>query len=300
MPPSGADPFVNTTAHPATGLDRLRKLSGLILNGEWARLRTEVRHWLASGAADAVTREDGDVITDGPTIANLLVAAAEAKVPVEVGFGNKIVVFRSHFLLEHEAENGDAEPTAAYLRKRNHVLLAELTPSDGNERVVNAEFLTVHFPVNNKFTEFQTHFLGMADRTDAKAFKLAFPTIAFRKAQRRGALRAQVTEAHGLSMMVTRAAGVGFEATVFDVSTGGVGFFIPSDVAQFSPPSEVEVNLSWPDGQELSLPGQLIREGNRKGKRYGQVRFNIRSYELTRKLGELVAFVQRKRLSGRR
>ena len=292
---------MSTKTQPNTGMDRIRKWSGLALNGEWSRLQADIQKWIAPGKQDEpVKQDDGDAITDGPAISNLLVAAAEAKVSVEVGFGNKIVVFQSHFMLEHESENGDSEPTAAYLRDRKYVLLGELTPSDGNERVVNAEFLTLHFPVNNKFTEFQTRFLEMADRTDAKAFRLAFPTVAFRKAQRRGALRAQVTEAHGLSMMVTRATGVGFEATVSDVSTGGVGFFIPRDVAQFSPPSEVEVSLAWPDGQELSLPGQLIREGNRKGKRYGQIRFNIRSYELTRKLGELVAFVQRKRLSGRR
>ena len=287
----------------STGSRSVRKRVGkwlsLLADGDLDGLVADVRTGGDAGQEKPGRTDDGDAISDAATIANLLAQATDEKVPVEVGFGNKIVVFQSHFVPEIPPGDDDPVPSSAYLRDRHHVLLGELNPADGNERVVNAEFLTLHFPVKNKYTEFQTRFMGMADRTDVKAFRLAFPTVLFRKPQRRGAVRAQIGEEHGVTVTVTRAAGLDFEAAPADVSMGGVGFFIPREVAAFTPPTEAEIHFRWPEGQRLSVPGTIVRVGNRKGRLYGQIRFTLRSYELNRKLGELVAYVQRKQLSGR-
>ena len=289
------------TSEPRQTLwERFRQWSAWAARGDWSRLQADINQLLHPEQVQTVKVADGEIVSDGATLANLLTSAAEGKVPVEVGFGNKILTFQSRFALEMESDDLATTGTAAYLRRREYVLLAELDRPEGNERVMNTEFLTLHFPTQSKFVEFKTRFLEISDRAEGKkAFKLAFPNIAFYKPQRRGAVRVQIGPSHGIAATVTRAAGVDFEVELADVSMGGVGFVIPRDIAKLEAQSDVEVRLAWPPENTLLLPGKLVRMGFKQNKQIGQVRFTIRSYELTRQLGELVAYAQRKRLSGR-
>lgn len=258
-------------------------------------------------------KADGDVINDPSKIVSLLMEATDDKTEVSLGFGSKILTYTTRFMPQAGKDAaGSAEPSSEYLRDQAYLLIGGIEPPEGDVKIRNAARVTLSFTKGNKFNEFQAKVFSESEELAFEAerpkegekivrgTRLTFPPAIYRKPQRRGSIRVKPSEEARLTLRVTREAGVTFPAAVFDISMGGVCFLLPSEVAPVVEGSEVGLMFVWSADKELYLQGILVKMGGRESNVVGQVRFIINSYEETRKLGELVSYVERLGLKGKK
>lgn len=250
----------------------------------------------------ATTKGDGDVVTDPARIASMLVQAADLGIPVEIGFGSKILTYKTKIQTKPwQDKGGNDKSSSDYLMQKEYILIEEIDPSSGNEKILNAPVAILSFPLNNKFNEFHARFdeLATVGAQSEDGFKLSFPDTIYRKPQRRNSARVKVHSGSKVSLSVERAAGLTFFTTIYDLSMGGICFLVPTGEGILTEGTDVELTFRWPFEKELVISGTLIKVGYREGKPSAQVCFSIDSYKMTRELGELVVYVERQDLSKR-
>lgn len=276
--------------------------------GIWKDVAERVSHLaekeVKTKAAFEIKKEEDDILTEAPRIASILMQAADDKTQVEITFGSRILIYKTRIALELDQDpkgDGGSEPSSEYLRKKSYMLLGQIDPPEGNEKLCHASLAVMQFPQGNKFNEFHSNLLEAMVGEDGKSpmYKLEFPRTIYRKPQRRDSVRFDVQEKSAVKLTVERPALVTFRALPVDISMGGMRFIQPSNVAPLTDGSRLTLTFEWPFEKKLVIPGILVKSKQALGKTRVHVRFSVDSYQITRDLGELVTHVERVELKQR-
>lgn len=254
---------------------------------------------------EGIEKAEDDMVTGVSKIASILMQAADDGTLVEIAFGSRILVYKTKIELDLDNDPGGAggtELSSEYLRKGEYMLISEIDPPEGNDKLRSSGRPTLQFPQSNRFNEFHTQLIETRMSVDGETplYMLEFPQTIFRKVQRRASARFKVPEKAMIMLTVERQALVTFLAPLFDLGTGGLSFMQPSDIAPLTENCSLRLKFNWPFEKELSVPGKLIKNMVASGKTRVHVSFAIETYEMSRDLGELVSYIELTELIGQK
>ncbi|MBF0184279.1 MAG: hypothetical protein HQM06_07810 [Magnetococcales bacterium] len=99
--------------------------------------------------------EDNTIVTDEFRIIEMLMHVVDAKSEVMLTFGNKVLVYKAHFLPEKETGPGASEePSSEYIRNKAYIVLGQTDPPGGPVKLANGHTATFSFVFGSKFNEF--------------------------------------------------------------------------------------------------------------------------------------------------
>ena len=259
--------------------------------------------------------EDDSIITEKSEIASILMQAANETTPVEVSFGNRMIVYSTSITLSDgsiDPITKKIEPSSQYLNNGRYILISGLNPDDGDEKLQNTKqnvsvAATFQFLLNDKFNEFYVRYIGTAtcqpanigvnphdieeDRPHAE-HKLDFPDTLYCKKQRRNSIRFAVHDGTYVYLHVERPAHEVFDAKLLDISDGGLCYSHPIDIAPLAEYCELIVTLTWPPDNSVTLSGTVLSVRPSLEGTNIHLSYNIDSYEKSRQTGELVKHVE--------
>ena len=256
-----------------------------------------------------IEKDEDDIVTVPAKIASILMQAADDGTTVEVTFGNRILIYKTTIALgvdiDPQGAGGD-ELSSEYLRQGEYLLIGDIDPPKGNDKLRATSSATLQFPQGNKSNEFHVRLLrATGGGTDGNGvvhpslFKLEFPHALFRKVQRRAAARFEVPASAMVRLTIERPALVTFQAQLLNLSAGGLNFQQPDNFAPLTENCHLKITLDWPPENRLAIPGTLVKNKAALGKTRGHVRFSVEDFAMSRMLGELVTYIERMELQRR-
>lgn len=257
-----------------------------------------------------IEKEEDDMVTERSKISSILMQAADDGTTVEISFGSRILVYKTNIEMDVDTDpngGGGTEPSSEYLRMGESVVIGNIDPPEGNDKLRATSMASLLFPQSNKFNEFHTRLIedmggGVENEEGAvgpSKFRLEFPHTIFRKVQRRASARFEVPPGAAIKLTVERPALVTFRALLLNLGTGGLSFMQPDDIAPLTENSHLKLTFDWPPENQLVVPATLLKNKTAVGKTRSHVRFSVEDYEMSRSLGELVTYVERQELKGR-
>lgn len=257
-------------------------------------------------------------IIDKPTlIQELLEKALLGEENVEIQISQRTRVFFTQ-LLDHLPElmeipkpSGEITyrdppyPVCAYLKERDHLLIAPMEPSIGNAHIRSCEGLTLRFFQGVNAIEGEVAFQKVLAVRGEPAIQIGYPTQ-FKVYRKRRHFRADVTMGMEVRVVLSRP-GVHKETRLFDISAGGASVQIgPDEVVKFPTGEAVTVTIA-PQGEapEFEVKGFIrnhmdapVAVGKRRReKRFlCGVQFDLMDNRTAMRIDELVAGIQREKL----
>jgi hypothetical protein len=103
----------------------------------------------------APDEDENTIITDEFRIIEMLMHVIDAKSEVLLTFGNKVLVYKTHFLSEKESGPGASEePSSEYIRNKLYIVIGPTDPQGGRTKLANGQVATFSFVYGSKFNEF--------------------------------------------------------------------------------------------------------------------------------------------------
>ncbi|MBF0096151.1 MAG: PilZ domain-containing protein [Magnetococcales bacterium] len=103
----------------------------------------------------APDEDENTIITDEFRIFEMLMHVIDAKSEVLLTFGNKVLVYKAHFLPEKETGPGAGEePSSEYIRNKQYIVIGPTDPQGGRTKLANGHVATFSFVYGSKFNEF--------------------------------------------------------------------------------------------------------------------------------------------------
>lgn len=231
-----------------------------------------------------------ETLEDVSSIAPLLVAILEEKLPVRLFLGNSSFPYYSSFeweLLEDSA--GQIVESKEHLERGEYLLLAALDPPIGNIKIRSATEINVEF-----FTRF--HLLNatvtLKQMTSARKLCLTFPESMKQKAQKRASFRAPIDRSAEITVSIIRPSGIAFGAKLADISSGGTAFYPTGATPRISDHSRIEMDITYPEGK-VAVDAIILGTFPKEGEQYFRTQFLVASHKTASDIGALVAYVQR-------
>ena len=270
---------------------------------------TEVKKKKKSISVTGIEKDKDDIVTERSKIVATLIQVTDDGTAVEISFGSRILIYKTAFALGVDTDPrgaGGSEPSSEYLRQGKYLLIGNIDPPEGNDKLRAVSSATLQFPHGNKFNGFHIRLIeDMSGGVDENGidrpslFKLEFPDTLFREAQRRAAARFEVPENAMVRLTIEREAGVTFQAPLFNLGAGGLNFQQPDNFAPLTEDCHLIMTFDWPPENSLTIPGTLIKSRAALGKSHAHVRFSVENFEISRMLGELVTYIDRIKLKGK-
>lgn len=280
----------------------------------WGKLYQRLTDYVEQETAPSTIKvsgleqDDDDVVTEQKQIVSMLMHAADHETTVEMAFGSRILTYKAKIEMELDEDTDIDVLSSEYLRHGRHILISVNDPEAIDKIRANTEAF-IQFPQENKFNEFCSRMLEDVDGEEGDMnldeedrphqFRMSFPETVFRKQQRRMTARFEVPGSAIVSLVVERPALVTFPAAILNIGSGGLSFMQPGDIAPLTENCHLNLLLNWQHDQELIIPGTLVKNMSSMGKTQVHVRFSVQSYEMSRALGELVAYIERFELTRR-
>ncbi|MBF0158905.1 MAG: PilZ domain-containing protein [Magnetococcales bacterium] len=244
----------------------------------------------------AAIGQAGTQITDADRIYAILLQLMEGQLPIQVFLGDGLIQYYTCMAAPVQAEGGH------YLQQRKHLLVAPLEPPKGNEKLVTVDRIRLRFFIERTMMEAQVTFLGLSED---KKLQLSYPQQLIVASQQRAGVRVQVDIEWMPQLQLTvKYADIpaAVKCRLFNVSAGGLAFqpYLALK-APLQPDTKIAVNVTY----ELAPKGMVIQGividsfPMDEGERCYRVRFMIDSYDMSRKVEELVAWLQRHNLRKR-
>ncbi|WP_130470057.1 PilZ domain-containing protein [Candidatus Magnetaquicoccus inordinatus] len=102
-----------------------------------------------------VEEEENTIVTDEFRIIEMLMHVIDAKSEVLLTFGNKVLIYKAHFLPEKESGPGASEePSSEYIRNKLYIVIGQTDPPGGRIKLANGQPATFSFVYGSKFNEF--------------------------------------------------------------------------------------------------------------------------------------------------
>ena len=274
----------------------------------WKKSRTMpiLRQKKKSITVTGIEKDEDDMVTVPSKIVSILMQAADDGTTVEIAFGSRILIYKTTIALGVDTDPqgaGGSELSSEYLRQGEYLLIGNIDPPEGNDKLRATSNATLQFPQGNKFNEFHVRLVqdmgGGVDENGVvhpSLFKLEFPHTIFRKVQRRAAARFEVPASAMVRLTVERPALGTFQAQLLNLGAGGLNFQQPDNFAPLTENCHLKITFDWPPENRLTIPGILVKNKAALGKSRGHVRFSVENFEMSRMLGELVTYIERMEL----
>ncbi|MBF0609956.1 MAG: PilZ domain-containing protein [Magnetococcales bacterium] len=275
-------------------------------------------------SAGRLPEEPYDLIKDTTQVVRYIEKALADGENVEVTINDRTRIYFSYFL-DHlpeaipatPAAGADTPPTPAsegtqanyppyqpysYLREKNHLLIAPLSPAMGNALIRSSKEVDLRFFQGVKSLEFSVRFEGTLILREEPVLKLSFPRE-MRMIRKRRHYRAPCTEGANLQVFLKKIK-ENIPIRIVDMSVGGLGFcYNVQDPEEFPIGSLLNLELTCPLFEKLKISA-FVRNVGRAGTKDGceknsgkvGVQFDIPNETIAMHIEETVAFMQREYL----
>ncbi|MBF0308572.1 MAG: PilZ domain-containing protein [Magnetococcales bacterium] len=240
----------------------------------------------SSSTPSGMVRERGpDVIRDPARITDIMTQAMTQELPLQLHLDKLPLTYYSGFQSPEEDD-----PKALWI--------SPLDPQEGNAQLAVVSQVEISF-----FAEKGTMraLLRVEEQAADGSIRLNWPEKLLHDTQKRSLYRVDVDSSCGIKIQLWDSQGKRLPINPLDISTGGISFSSQTVHETLAKGNRVRVQFLLPEGEEsFGIDGVMLGSvAKDRIHHIYRLRFLIASYEVARRVEELVAMLQRRILQKR-